>query len=174
MDTDAGTWAQVVSRMKKRAARPAATAAAKAVEGRVRATPPVRDLKVKLLQKRKPTGGAVIISHKSGTTPYTEIIRIARSKVSPGTLGLKAVKVRATKKGEMLIELQGGMEENVSAFAKKLKEVLIGIASVQQPQCKMTILLKEVEQSVTTEEIVAAVSSGPDIKVLKSWEMGRG
>lgn len=188
-DTDGRAWSEVVAGGRRRglarANRPVdlpATAPVRgATDGRAPSRPvvgrggaPVEKARrqERLLKRRVPQGSAVIIARKEETTAYADLIRCARQKVSPSGLGLQPVRTRYTQKGEMIVELRGGSAEAVDTFAAQLQQALGNLADVRRPQRMTTLLVLDVEESATEDEVKAAV--GGDAKVVGCKPMGRG
>lgn len=126
----------------------------------------------RLLQRRRPEGAAVIIARKSVETKYTDLMKTARANVSPTAFNIRPVKTHFTKRGELIIELKGGDADDVIRFTNRLREVLGTLADVRQPQRLTTLLILDVEEWTSDEEVQAAI--GEAGKIAGRKPMGRG
>lgn len=163
------TWSQVLQRGKR--GGPVADV------GRVNPNKPRwkgrEEQQRKLLQKRKPRGEAVVVSKVKDETRYTDLIKLARARVSPADCGVETTGTRYTKKGELIITVTG-MVEQVQTFAAQLQAALGEEAVVRQPQRRTKLLILDVEESCSNEELEQSVSATEEVKVVSRRDMGRG
>ena len=117
--------------------------------------------KEQLLQRRRPRQPAIILSKKRDDQTYPDILRIAKQRVVPGEFQLQVAKVRSTKKGELLLELRGlsGKDGDVQGFAKRLREALVDDADVKVPQRHTTLIILDIEESASVEDISSATGA---------------
>ena len=158
------TWVEVV-RGKKRATKKAEQPAR---------PPKVAKKEEQLLQRRAPRGGAVILKKASEEITYADLIKKARANISLVAMGIVVQRTRYTAKGEMLLELQAAEEALIDAFAERLRVVLAGDALVLRPVRTTTLLLLDIHESVTDEEILAGLCQPPGLRLYGRTPMGRG
>jgi hypothetical protein len=73
----------------------------------------------------------------------------------------------------MIVELKGGSAEAVNQFAVQLQQALGPLAEVRRPQRMTSLLILDVEESATEEEVKAAIGE-EEGKILNRKPMGRG
>ena len=128
---------------------------------------------VNLLKRRVPHSSAVILKKRDEKMTYTEIIRKARSSISLAEMGVTVQRSRYTKQGEMLLEVKADDKVKINTFTERLKAVLINDVSVRRPVRTTTLLVLDIEESATIEEIAGAL--GPEgVRVYGLTTMGRG
>lgn len=116
---------------------------------------------------------------------YAEIMRLAREKIALEDLEITNTRIRRAQAGGLLIEIPGGEEARAKADALvgRLRTVIAESAhskemNVVQPIRRAEVRLTDVDQSVTMEEVVAAIAkygkiSGLDVRV-GLFRPGRG
>ncbi|KAJ8682571.1 hypothetical protein QAD02_018363 [Eretmocerus hayati] len=70
--------------------------------------PKRKDLRVRVQKSDQTTQDAIVVKQKAGNATYAETLKLMKSKVDGTFAGDKFNKVRQTKSGELLIELQKG------------------------------------------------------------------
>ncbi|KAL0822152.1 hypothetical protein ABMA28_004284 [Loxostege sticticalis] len=150
-------WTTVVKRGKKAqktaqppqsGAKPAKPAAAKP------ATPKLRP----------PRSSAIVLTllpgaQEKGVT-YETAIRDAKSRINLEELGISGLRFSKAKTGGKILEIPGATSgDKADAFAAKLRDVLPAeIVRVTRPTKTVDIRLSGLDDSVTKEEVAAAVS----------------
>lgn len=123
--------------------------------------------KEQLLRKRRPRQQALVIEKKSEEVKYSDLIKIAREQIQPSEYRTEVLRVRYSKKGEMMLELRGlnGQEADVEGFARRLQEVLGNVANIKRPQRTTGLLILDIDESVEKEEIAAAAGTSLPIRL---------
>ena len=101
------------------------------------------------LSRRSPTarsGDAIRVSVKDGES-YVEILKV--------TKGAEVLSIRRTRREEILLILKKGGD--VSAFEKALDQVVGDKANVKALVSKRTLEVRNLDETVTREEVVAAL-----------------
>ncbi|XP_032689638.1 uncharacterized protein LOC116852965 [Odontomachus brunneus] len=114
---------------------------------------------------KAPTSAAVCITCPAGK--YSEVMRIARSKVPLSELGIKNLRCKRAITGALLLEVPGPEGDKLAdTLAIKLRVALAGEEGVRvdRPSKKAEVRLHNLEDSVTVADIAAAVAdaSGGD------------
>ncbi|XP_011878447.1 PREDICTED: neurofilament medium polypeptide-like [Vollenhovia emeryi] len=167
------SWAEVVRKGRKKpekkepnpvakTGKPATTATIKGAEKKGQKEQPKR---------RSPKTAAVAISFPEGQA--AEGMRFLRSQIKLEDLGIDKVKSRKALNGATLLEISGGAEAKVraDALATTIKTVGEGKGvKVTRPEKRAEIRLKDLDESVSEEEIRAAVTKAggglpDDVKV---------
>ncbi|KOB66287.1 Gag-like protein, partial [Operophtera brumata] len=104
---------------------------------------------------------------------YESVLKRARTNADPTQLGISKVACRRTQTGARIFEFsgtQGGA--NADLFASKLREVIADVAKVARPVKSAALEVTDLDDSVTKEEVVAAVAAigGCDVAAVQ----GRG
>lgn len=89
-----------------------------------------------------------------------ETITTVRGQVDPEQLGVRIWATKRTLTGGVLIEIRGPeKEEQAKTLASRIEEVLEGTgAKVTTPMKTADIRLHRIEESVTAEEVIAAIA----------------
>ncbi|XP_026733957.1 uncharacterized protein LOC113498218 [Trichoplusia ni] len=149
-------WTKVVRRKGKKsaplppAAKPAAKPAATVVKKK-KLPPPPRTAAVVVTLTPEAAG--------RGET-YESVLRRARTNVNATQLGAGRVTCRKTQTGARIFEFsgeQGGAKAEL--FASKLREVVADTAKVVRPVKCVALEVTDLDDSVTQEEVVAAVAA---------------
>ncbi|XP_011858738.1 PREDICTED: neurofilament medium polypeptide-like [Vollenhovia emeryi] len=167
------SWAEVVRKGRKKqeskeqnpvakSGKPATTATINGAEKKGQKEQPKR---------RSPKTAAVAISFPEGQA--AEGMRFLRSQIKLEDLGIDKVKSRKALNGATLLEISGGAEAKVKAdaLATTIKTVGEGKGvKVTRPEKRAEIRLKDLDESVSEEEIRAAVTKAggglpDDVKV---------
>ena len=164
-DTSEQTWAQVVRRKPRGQGR--STTEVQSPTG----TAHRKD--VSLLKRRMPRGGAVLITKRNEEMTYTDVMRKARSNVKLADFGITIQRSRYTAQGEMLLEVHAQEDGRIDAFVERLKVVLGTDAAVRRPVRTTTLLVLDIEESVTVEEVQEALGPG-EKRIYGFTLMGRG
>ncbi|KOB58054.1 Gag-like protein, partial [Operophtera brumata] len=104
---------------------------------------------------------------------YESVLKRARTNADPTQLGISKVACRRTQTGARIFEFsgtQGGA--NADLFASKLREVIADVAKVARPVKSAALEVTDLDDSVTKEEVLAAVAAigGCDVAAVQ----GRG
>ncbi|XP_011860717.1 PREDICTED: uncharacterized protein LOC105557921 [Vollenhovia emeryi] len=167
------SWAEVVRKGRKKpekkepnpvakTGKPATTATINGAEKKGQKEQPKR---------RLPKTAAVAISFPEGQA--AEGMRFLRSQIKLEDLGIDKVKSRKALNGATLLEISGGAEAKVraDALATTIKTVGEGKGvKVTRPEKRAEIRIKDLDESVSEEEIRAAVTKAggglpDDVKV---------
>ena len=109
------------------------------------------------LPRRSPTarwGDAIRVSAKDGES-YAEILKAMKAKVNPQNSGAEVLSIRRTRREEILLVLKKGGD--VSAFEKALDQAVGEKANVKSLFSKRTLEVRDLDETVTREEVVAAL-----------------
>lgn len=89
---------------------------------------------------------------------YADILKTAKEGISLTELGISNPRIRKAANGGIIIEVRGAdSASKADSLANKLREVVGQVAHVARPYAKGEILLVGLDESVSREEIVAAV-----------------
>lgn len=130
---------------------------------------------------RSPRTAAVVLTlrpeAKEAGLTYAQVIHDARAKVSLESLGIEGVRFRRAATGATIIEVPGE-EKNAKAdqLAAKLGDCLdLQAVRIQRPTPMAELRVSGLDDSVTSEELVAAVakSGGCLLEAVKSGEIRR-
>nr|XP_049691667.1 uncharacterized protein LOC126053518 [Helicoverpa armigera]XP_049704749.1 uncharacterized protein LOC126056273 [Helicoverpa armigera]XP_049706070.1 uncharacterized protein LOC126056578 [Helicoverpa armigera] len=164
------TWAKVVGRKK---ARKAAKKAAAPAAARAAVAQPARRTAKKTGGRnapaiRAPRSEAVTLTLQPGAAErgvtYQSVIAEAKAKIKLADLGLQSVTLRQAATGARLFEVAGAASDSVEkadALAAKMKEVLNPEdVRVSRPMKTAEVRIAGLDDSVTSEEVAAAVARG--------------
>ncbi|XP_011871492.1 PREDICTED: neurofilament heavy polypeptide-like [Vollenhovia emeryi] len=167
------SWAEVVRKGRKKPVNKEQSPVAKSGKPVTAATTNGAEKKgqKEQLKRRSPKTAAVAISFPEGQA--AEGMRFLRSQIKLEDLGIDKVKSRKALNGATLLEISGGAEakEKADTLATKIKTVGEGKGvKVTRPEKRAEIRLKDLDESVSEEEIRAAVTKAggglpDDIKV---------
>ncbi|KAL0859171.1 hypothetical protein ABMA27_010995 [Loxostege sticticalis] len=152
------SWTTVVKRGKKaeKAAQPPPQTGAKKVKPAT-AKPNTPKL-------RPPRSSAIVLTllpgaQEKGVT-YESTIRDAKSRINLEELGISGLRFSKAKTGGKLLEIPGATSgDKADAFALKLRDILPAeFVRVTRPTKTVDIRLSGLDDSVTKEEVAAAVS----------------
>uniref|UniRef100_A0A2A4JRW3 CCHC-type domain-containing protein n=1 Tax=Heliothis virescens TaxID=7102 RepID=A0A2A4JRW3_HELVI len=91
---------------------------------------------------------------------YESVLRRARTSVDPALLGDGKVTCRKTQTGARIFEFPGAQgSTKADLFASKLKEAVEDTAKVARPIKCVALEVTDLDDSVTQEEVVAAVAA---------------
>ncbi|KAL0829497.1 hypothetical protein ABMA28_004257 [Loxostege sticticalis] len=153
-------WTTVVKRGKKekkgqKAAQPPQSSAKTTKTAAAKPTTP---------KLRPPRSSAIVLTllpgaQEKGVT-YETAIRDAKSRINLEELGISGLRFSKAKTGGKILEIPGATSgDKADAFASKLREVLPAeIVRVTRPTKTVDIRLSGLDDSVTKEEVAAAVS----------------
>ena len=110
---------------------------------------------------------------------YASILLRARANADPTQLGIGKVSCRRTQAGARIFEFPGAEgSANADLFATKLQEVIADAAKVARPVKTVAIEVSDLDDTVTKEEVVAAVAAlgGCGVAAVRSRDIrsGRG
>ena len=100
------------------------------------------------------SGDAIRVSARDGES-YTDILKAMKAKVNPQNSGAEVLSVRRTRTEEILLVLRRGGD--VSAFEKALEQAVGEKAEVKSLVSKRSLEVRDLDETVTREEIVAAI-----------------
>ncbi|XP_047019170.1 uncharacterized protein LOC124629702 [Helicoverpa zea] len=147
-------WIKVVPRKqkgKKSAPEPPAAKPAVSADKRRKLAPPPRTAAV--LVTLTPEAA------ERGET-YESVLRRARANVDPAELGAGRVTCRKTQTGARIFEFSGAQRgTKADLFATKLREAISDTAKVVRAVKCVTLEVTDLDDSVTQEEVVAAVAA---------------
>lgn len=164
------TWVTVVGRKKARRVAKAASAATHAPGQTAKAVAQPARRAAKGGRKgpaiRAPRSEAVTLTLQPGAAErgvtYQSVIAEAKAKIKLSDLGLQAVTHRQAATGARLFEVAGttsGSAEKADALAAKMREVLSPEdVRVSRPMKTAEVRIAGLDDSVTSEEVVAAVA----------------
>ncbi len=101
----------------------------------------------------------MIVASKIDGGKYADSIKKSKSLVCPHEFGLQIAKMHYMRKGEMLLKLKRFPQKagDIVGFTNQLQEVLSVEADMKKPQWNTTLLLLDIEESVSAKEIPQAV-----------------
>ena len=120
----------------------------------------------KKVPRRSPaarSGDAIRVMAKDDES-YAEILKAMKAKVNPQNSGAEVLSIRRINKKEILLVLKKGGD--VSAFEKALDQAVGERADVKSLVSKRLLDVRDLDESVTREEVVAApciALSKPDL-----------
>ena len=94
------------------------------------------------------------MSAKDGES-YAEILKEMNAKMNPQILGAEVLSIRRTRKEEILLVLKKG--DDVLAFQKALDQAVGQRAEVKSLVSKRSLEVRDLDETVTREEVVAAL-----------------
>ncbi|KAL0840724.1 hypothetical protein ABMA28_015912 [Loxostege sticticalis] len=152
-----GGWTTVVKRGKK------AQKAAQTPQSGTKPTKPAA-AKPATPKLRPPRSSAIVLTllpgaQEKGVT-YESALRDAKSRINLEELGISGLRFSKAKTGGKILEIPGATSgDKADAFAAKLRDVLPEeIVRVTRPIKTVDIRLSGLDDSVTKEEVAAAVS----------------
>ncbi|CAG9562258.1 unnamed protein product [Danaus chrysippus] len=165
-------WKKVVGKKQRKGKKPVpeSPAANKAPAGKRRKlVPPKTAAVVVTLTAEAVTRGET----------YESVLRRARANIDPVQPGEGRVTCRRTQTGARIFEFSGAQgSAKADTFANQLKETIADTAKVARPVKCVTLEVTDLDDSVTQEEVVAAVAAlgSCDIAAIKGRAIrpGRG
>lgn len=118
----------------------------------------VHSYKRRKKRKRPVTRPDALIIRKKGECSYAEILSKVKQDPDLKDLGNKVNKIRRTATGELLIVFDGSNTEQTDQFKSSIKGKLGDDADVETRVHKMDILIKDLDESVTKEEVIQALN----------------
>ena len=100
------------------------------------------------------TGDAIRVSAKDGES-HAEILKDMKAKVNPRNAGAEILSIRRTRKEKILLVLRKGGD--ILVFAKALDQVVGEKAEVKSLVSKRSLEVRDLDEIVTREDIVAAL-----------------
>lgn len=97
---------------------------------------------------------AVIV--KRGDEHFPELLKTVRSKVDPGITGTAISKIRQTKTGSLLIQINGGVEA-AKVVRDEVERSLGPDATVRMAEDSTAVEIRDVDEITTKEEILEGV-----------------
>lgn len=108
--------------------------------------------KTQMEKQSRPQVGKVVV--KRGDSTYAELLKSVKSKVDIAKVGVQVKTIRKTAKGDLLLEVQGGMQK-----ADRLKEAIkkdVG-KDVKITNNEVTIHIYDIDATTSQEEVEEAV-----------------
>jgi len=114
---------------------------------------------------------AVIVSKENDSFP--ELLKTLRSKVDSEKTGTMISKLRETRNGNLLMEINGGAEA-AEIVRREVARSLGPEASVRKTENVFKVELRDLDGMTTSEEIILAINREADtaaeeVKVLRTW-----
>ena len=109
------------------------------------------------LSRRSPaarSGDAIRVSARDGESD-ADILKAMKSKVNPQNAGAEVLSIRRTRREEILLVLKKGGD--VSTFEKALDQAVDEKAEVKSLVSKRSLEVRDLDETVTREEVVAAL-----------------
>ena len=100
------------------------------------------------------SGDAIRLSAKDGES-YADILKVMKAKVNPQNAGAEVLSIRRTRREEILLVLKKGGD--VSTFEKALDQAVGEKAEVKSLVSKRSLEVRDLDEKVTREEVVAAL-----------------
>jgi len=116
--------------------------------------------KTKAKIKRPPRTAAIVITSRDGS--YADIMKKARSQISPEEFGAKDIKPRRARTGALLLEIPGPDNEKIADnLAQKMREILNGQEGVviSRPIKTTEIRVRDIEDSISVDEVVESLAA---------------
>jgi len=113
---------------------------------------------------------AVIV--RRGEEPFPELLSTIKNKAKPENTGNCISKIRETRNGSLLIEINGGAEE-AEKVKTEIERSLGPEASVRRVENRSVLELRDLDGTTTPEDILEAVSRespGMEARVLGIWK----
>ena len=102
---------------------------------------------------------------------YAKVLRLAREKISLDEMNIINTRIRRAQAGGLLIEIPGGDEagSKADALVDRLRTVLAETdygkaVSVIRPIRRAEVRLVDIDQSITAEEIIAAIANNGNVQ----------
>jgi len=144
-------WAEVVRRGKgkKPPAQEGKVAAGSQKDGRT-------------IRGRRVLPLAVVV--RRGEDPFPELLKTIRANVNPAATGDRISKIRETRNGDLLVEVNGG-PESADVVRTELEKSLGPGGSVRTLEQRILIELRDLDGVTTNEDITEALSRDFDVRV---------
>lgn len=111
-------------------------------------------------KRRLPSTAAVALrTLEDDGMSYADILKQAKSGISLADLGIDNPRIRKAVNGGIIIEVPGADgAEKADRLANRLREVVGGVAHIARPTARGELLLTGLDESITREEVTAAVA----------------
>ncbi|XP_070512918.1 uncharacterized protein [Cardiocondyla obscurior] len=122
------------------------------------AQPPPTAKKRKGKKRKPPNTAAITVTCPAGR--YTEVLKLAKSKIDLESLGISELRSRRGLTGSIVYEVGGeGNSAKADALAEAMRKALEGQEGVrvQRPSKMADIRIRDLDDSATTEEVADAV-----------------
>lgn len=146
-----GSWRKVSRKGKKKAEKRALKIAASEDVNRP------KKLQNKALQRKRARPDAIVIEAKYKTS-YAAILRSFKSDASMGDIGEAVSRIRRTQNGSMLLQHKE-KESRTAEFQSRISEALGQDGDVKALKQRMEVLVRDIDEVTTREEISAAVKA---------------
>lgn len=114
---------------------------------------------------KAPRPEAIIIG-KIGEATYSDILKKVKKDEKLRKLGEDVNKIRKTRTGEMILELKKSQDGNTNKYKEELTKVLGDQANVKLVGSEKTVVVKDLDEVTTKEEIVEAINGiAPNYKL---------
>ena len=110
-----------------------------------------------MVARRSPAarlGDAIRVSAKDGES-YADILKAMKAKVNPRNAGAEVLSIRRTRRKEILLVLRKGGD--ISTFEGALDQAVGEKAEVKSLVSKRSLEVRDLDETVTREEVVAAL-----------------
>ena len=136
---------------------------------------------VRLPKLRPPRSSAVVLTLQAAAVEkgvtYANVLAEAKSRINLASLGIDSLKFRTAATGARILQLPGATSaEKANLLADKLRESLGDeVVRVSRPERYAELRISDLDDSVTKEEVVAAVASACDCPAvsIKTGEVKR-
>lgn len=122
----------------------------------------VRPYRRRKKRKKPATRPDALIIRKKGDRSYAEILSQVKQDPGLNDLGNRVEKIRKTAKGELLIVFSGNNAEQTAQFKTSIKEKLGDDADVETRIHERDILIKDLDETATKEDVIQALSREVD------------
>lgn len=111
-------------------------------------------------KRRLPKTAAISIKGSNGDFSYADALKRARSEISLKDLDIQSPRIRKGMSGTTIIEISGSDNvEKADRLAAEMQKILLGEALVTRPNIRDEIRLSGLDESITTDEVRAAVAN---------------
>lgn len=161
-ERESASWTEVVGRRKGIPARTDTAPQSRPPRARPSEEPirsePQKQNSAGKQQRPKPM--AVIVTR--GKKQFPELLKTVRQKVDPATTGTAIAKLKQTKSGNLLVEINGGLEK-AEIVRVEIERSLGPNSSVRLAQDSRPIEIRDLDGLTTKEEVLDAIehSCGP-------------
>ncbi|XP_046973627.1 uncharacterized protein LOC124540210 [Vanessa cardui] len=160
------SWATVVRQTPNKPPKKVAGPSTKPAKAGTPKTVPAKEKKRARKRLRPPRTAVITMTLKPGATEkglsYETVLAQAKSRIKLNDVGLTAVRFRTAATGARILEVPPGTsdaEKAADALADRLREVLSpDEVQIHRPTKCVELRVKDLDDSVTVEEVVAAVA----------------
>lgn len=109
----------------------------------------------KAAKRKKKKVESIVVTPADGAN-YADVVKLMKRQVDPEKCGVNVRKVQPTKKGEILIKLVGKSSDGIEKFKKEI-DGSEGFKKSELLQDKETVVLRDVDENISAEDVVEAV-----------------